>query len=94
MRRRAVALGCGDHAATLVMPPAAAAPACRGGAAEADPDAMLAMLDHLSQIVTQISKDRSRWPRCARAALLWTAGSAHPPRRAVLRLRWPQAGAE
>jgi hypothetical protein len=65
-----------------------------GGAAEAGADAMLATLNQLSQTATQINTDRSRWARYARAALMWSAGPAHPPlplRRALLRLRWPQA---
>ena len=65
-----------------------------GGAAEAGAGAMLAALNHLSRTAAQLSKDRSRPARYTRAALIWTAGPAHPPlplRRALLRLRWPQA---
>jgi hypothetical protein len=68
-----------------------------GGAADAGADAMLATLDHLSQTVTQLRKDRSRSAWYARAALMWIAGPTHPPlplRRALLRLRWPLACAE
>jgi hypothetical protein len=66
-----------------------------GGATQAGVDAMLAALDHLSETVAQIRKDRSGWERYSRAALRWAAGPSHPPlpvRRALIRLRWPQAG--
>jgi hypothetical protein len=82
------------HAAVTLLSWAIEASCDLGGATQAGPAAMLAALNHQSHTATQIRKNRSRGARYTRSALVWAAGPTHPPlplRRALLRLRWPQA---